>query len=66
MAAITKFIIQIMCLLAAFSFVGVSGSLVITDLSSDPVPGCLGWIFLCSVAYLFCVDLLTLQGVSHG
>lgn len=64
MTGIAKFILQIMILLASFSVVGVAGCMLIVGLSSEPLPGCFGWVFLCAVGYLFCADLLTVKGIK--
>lgn len=69
MADISKFILKIMALLAWYSLVGVIGAVIITGAHEDATGAgaAVGWVTLCALLYLLCVDRLTIAGARrHG
>jgi hypothetical protein len=68
MGDISRFILKVMALLAFFSAVGVAGVLVIVSAHQDATGAgsAVGWVTLCALAYLLCVDRITVSGVRNA
>ncbi|GEM_PF-3627023 len=69
MGDISRFILKVMALLALFSAAGVTGVLFIVSAHQDATGAgaAIGWVTLCALAYLLCVDRITVSGVrSNG